>query len=548
MLRDNVFAYPNYALEINNAALDKLLYDFEKSVDRLNDAMKIYGMPVCFDCTMAVDKFRRGPDITKARLASIFDGKFKGVLEPEHILTITSATFNYLDCKHDLLMWGTYQVGKTISFTTLFCLLPIIEKLINKSLVIPVINNFSSNNVKNQTVKELNVMLLLYGDVLVSCKDEVVKFNYVQEDIRDSLFADSPRTGWDKLVLNRNPAGMAKNDDLITTTKEKFPNTNFKFLKYCDEVQIGSAKKSVHQAMHKQYSHDGEVRSIYLTATVGEMVAARQSRLTPVWVGTQYCGPIHYNGVKLPTIDPNHKKDIKYSKLSSLLGTDDYAYFYENRSCFGDFEVYKSVFNSEIKNWHRFKRQFAEMVYELFVSLASNNSPVVFLRPFDRVAPCKELIAILEEVIEECGQSGNYEVLDYTGNLDAEMFVDGRTIKEVLIDNYIKLNKRCLVVCSSGRAKAGDSFPYQCGFYVFFNDSIANWDGYAQILYRAAGNRKNSEVFIPDAIFNHVLGAVSNGWRSTFRQPNRRTTWADGLRPQKKRGAKACQIVINMPA
>lgn len=546
MLANEVRSYESYVFKITDEKFYKFLDDFSRSIDRLNQAFKVYGIPLNLDPTNALREFREEKELAVAAFAPVFDGKFKGILEPEHILTVASAVYNFFNCDDDLLMWGTYQVGKAMSFDTLFCLLPIANKLINDKLTIPVINSLSSNNVRGQTIKELDMLMAIYGEVLITHKTKKpIAWNYVKKSIRDNLFSASPGSGWDKFILNRNPSGLAKNKDLIAQTKDRLPGIDITFLKFCDEVQIGSARKSVHRDMDDIHHN---LRSVYISATVGEVVASRRGVVVPVWIGSNYYGPIHYNGVKLPTIDPNHNKDIKYSKLSSLLGSN--YQMYDERSCFKDYGTYKNFYpQGTQKTWKVWRRKFAEMIFEAFISNATEESPIVFIRPFDQVAPCKELIEMVNEILSECGKNESHKILNYSGpNLDKEIFKSGKemkTIREVLVDEIIKPKRRGLVVCASGRAKAGDSFPPPCKVYVFFNENVPNWDGYWQVIHRAAGNYKQSEIFIPDGIYEQVVGAIKNGCRSTWRDLNRRTGWQTP-KPAKKRGAPECQIHISL--
>ena len=316
IVNNPVYRVEDYLREpVGKTQKQKLIDDFLRSVDRLSDAHKYYGVPVSFDPTRAMDNIEE--DEYFQRFNPILDKKYKGILEPEHILTVASLISTFLEdpCK-DLLLWGTYQLGKTMNFTTGYCLLPVVNKLMRDVITIPFINTFANNNVKNQIQKELSNMLLVYGDVDVTYNGKRQAFNYVEKKIRDSVFASIPSNGWNKLIDNRTVLSLENDNIVKELVKNQFPNSKLEFQMWCDEIQLGTKKDSVLDQLREKYE---SLTMIRLSATRAEASCSAKVKSVPSWVGPYYQGPIEYNRAKLPTINPNHNNDVKYINLSDLL-------------------------------------------------------------------------------------------------------------------------------------------------------------------------------------------------------------------------------------
>lgn len=197
-------------------------------------------------CTEKLEKQLLDPEsygwLQKKGIQAVIDGKFKGVWTRQHILTICTTLFRwYEDERRNPLIWGTEQAAKTIVYCSVFLLLPCLEMLKRRRLIIPLVFSANRNNITLSAQKELECLLDLYEHVDIVLNGESLPLGYVRNEILDKNIRacyDNHNTDWTHLVFNREPAALSRFVDKIVNNNKDMDCT---FVPILDEVQIGSA-------------------------------------------------------------------------------------------------------------------------------------------------------------------------------------------------------------------------------------------------------------------------------------------------------------------
>jgi hypothetical protein len=197
-------------------------------------------------CTKKLEKQLSDPEaygwLQKKGVQYVVDGKFKGVWTRQHVLTIGTTLYRwYEDERRNPLIWGTEQAAKTIVYCSVFLLLPCIEWLARRRLVIPLVFSANRNNITLSAQKELECLLDLYEHVELIFNGERLPLSYVRNEILDKNIRacyDNHNTDWTNLVFNREPSALARFVEKIVLNNKDVDCT---FVPILDEVQIGSA-------------------------------------------------------------------------------------------------------------------------------------------------------------------------------------------------------------------------------------------------------------------------------------------------------------------
>lgn len=465
-------------------------------------------------------------------VAEIISGKFKGYFELEHVLTIVGAIKAYLeygDCT--ILLWGACQAGKTMSFCGLFILIPVIEFL-NGRRAIPLITMPNSLNLWNSAKKEMICLLELYKRVRmykVGDEDNSKNLYYVRQEILNVI--KPPMAGgapfWDCLVLQRNNSNFKHLQKAIGSLVEQ-TNEGVVIL-FNDEVDHGSDQKSVSSNNLRLLDQlvDGTNivrREVGVTATHAEISSSHMTKVVPQWINEKtYHGLITYKGLTLPTIfggTPTRPEVVviedKWGHAEEFLDLDKFinpAYFYRN--------------NSARETHEQYQMRFACWIVDYYVETATKNNPVSFARIFKEIKDSHVVLDLIEQVIKQRGLADKYKVYRYFDKLDDdEDNGHQRTVREVLIDDYINKGLFCLVVAGSGRSKRGDSYPKEVAHYLdLWKDSIS-WDTIIQFTYgRAMGNGKKSTCYFRRQYATQLEALIAKDCIDRSKKYNRRTDY-----------------------
>lgn len=474
-----------------------------------------------------------------SQLRPVLEGKFKGVFTREHILTLADLCYNFFaETERDILIWGACQSAKTIILAGAFLLLPVLGALRDQSTVVPVIDVPNRTNLSLSVVKELESLFSVYSQVKITLGRKSLPLQYVRDEIMDKVvrLRTTSLPTWQCMVFQRNGPAIRQFVNLLEQEHGEVMR-----VRMIDEIHYGSGKKSIQRDMDEPFEDDVDTwRRIGVTATPSENLTQYNWNVVPLWLDERhFTGVTRYNGERLPTISGNEPP------LPQMISLED---------AFPRLRPFVGVkrFDRETKAW---QTSLAETLVRIVKDLTTSEYPVVFLRPFNRVACCAGLHARMVEITK--GDT-DFDFLQYYGDLSVDLFGDGRkttrsTIKEVLLDCFPPGGrKRCLVIAGSGRGQFGDSFPAHVKHFIDLTTSKSFWDAIIQsTLGRAAGFNKESIVYFSQAHLEEFLAFYDGGCkddRIMKRRPfNMRTGFSSDVAGRPPRGRPSTNMELILP-
>ena len=538
---------------------------------KFSAAFQSLGINVRFDPTTLEQRIKHPDSDWLQHCRPVVQKKFKGTMPDESIWTIALACAVYLqqyvegeDGERHIVLWGATQLGKTLVFAGLFLILPILERLLYGRRAIPIINVPDKKNLSASSLKETELVMRLYGDISIHSlsQEQGLQLTHVQ-DIIDDVCRKYPgenrstAPGLYSLVLQRNPSNEA-DYRYLASIKEKCPD-DYTVIDFTDEIHWGSASKSIMASW--QASLEGyRSRRIGISATPSETWGSYQWVVVPMFVPPTYQGITSYNGIQLPTLDghivpiqriesveehfPKLNLDVCLARGKQYLHPSQW---YEANSEHSD-ELWGCMSEEEregITRRHKLmQRRWAKQIFSIFHELATDDYPIVFLRPFSTIAPCQLLYDYIEN-----WQDDEHQVLKYFGSPLSPVFGEGhtqKTLKEVLIDEYVLRHRKCLVLASSGRSRMGDSYPPQCATYIDLAQGVqSDWNTILQgTVGRSQGNFKNSTCYLRQEVASKLKHFIDNGCYDDSSMSQRDSRGDERRDANKRRGRRAKQRVL----
>jgi hypothetical protein len=566
---------------VTHADCRRIAAEFIESCKFFNFVLEAVGLPGELDFSN-VQRMYDQDEYTREWIKAIrpvVHGTFKGVLTEEHILSIVWASFKFLEDEElFLLLWGACQGAKTIVFCFLVLFLPVLSKVRDDKLLIPIINCPNQNNLQISTQKELTTLYNLYSNVrfVDRATGKSESLGYVDDILVENLRPTKGGEGitdWGDLVLQRNLSNIKK----FANIKK---SENAIIVSFTDEIHLGAAVNSVADQMQKDFKEcnpDITLRHIGVTATPSEIIESSEWNIIPMFIPANYRGITQYCGQQLPTIsgeippvqdilvverefpnDEEFENSEKYEDVSvfaTSAGNHNHlisrvlkvqADIANTRSKSRIDELKKDEKEAldelhpgglkEVKEWHRrhdaYRGRFAEWIRHIYLSCVEKEYPFVFLRPFWHVNNCSDLDKRLQGLLDQKKDC----VIQFYGPLD-DAFA-GRSIREVLIENYYRNNLNGLVLATDGRSKMGDSYPKQCAHYIDLLSTRWCWNTYIQSTSgRSQGFKPKSVCYFTEAYATELLKFIEDGcWDEEMKKKYcQRSVYKDGKRGRPSR-------------
>lgn len=484
----------------------------------------------------------------KESIQPVVEGKFKGVLTKEHILTMIHV-MNVWHNKPDsnIQIWGACQGAKTIIFDALFAMMPIIELLTNHQVAIPIINVPNNTNLSLSAIKELNVLFAVYDKIQVCQGKAAVPFNYVRQTIMNKVIntENEAKSTVECLVLQRNRSNIESFLNLHSKNGHEVGS----IICFTDEMHFGSSEYGeINRWLdtYRKVNPDVKVREIGITATPGEALGSGNWVRVNSFISENYCGLTTYHGEKLVTISGRQVKiqefkviEDEFPEIEAYLEMRSFKYlrYFVNVGNDSKKKINPDDFSPrERKHWmdmhQEYKQEFAENIVQIYKSLVTPEFPIAFIRPFQQNIFCQELFDLMQEHLGD--DLDEYNLLKYFGEKDDKFGNnrrgEERTIKEVLVDSYVKSPGRfCLVITGSGRSRMGDSYPPQCKHFIDLSESIFHWDTHIQgTSGRSQGFNKQSICFFKRNYVASFKKFLENGCYDKSKRLNHRTDYNGG--------------------
>jgi hypothetical protein len=404
-----------------------------------------------------------------------------------------------------MVLLGLMQLGKTSNFTAIMLFLPVIIQLIQKKLVIPLIECPSDNNILLQVQTELVHVMALYGMVEVAYQsDNGVQrkslCQYYQElshhtENGSTHISDLLRS----LVIARNRGWHKRFSDIMSKLEGR---DDLMVIQFVDECQEGTqVDQSFHNWTKPFRLESSKVITFWVSASPDQALAGGdrykdQYKVCKQYVPPSYVGPRSYCGHSLPTLV---KCDERLPEIRS--------YEKEYAAIVNDLDADRFREGEPI-----YQRRFARAILAIATDCLSTKSPIFFIRPFGAtgrnaqdvspsyvrggIANCDRLVDLLRDQIRRQGL--DIHVLPFYDQLDKSIFGDQRaygrrkTIKEVLVEQYAEQGKRVIVV-SCSRSRRGDSYPKECGYMMDMVETHCSWNTFLQSTFgRACGHNKTT--------------------------------------------------------
>lgn len=460
----------------------------------------------------------------------IVAGKFKGVWSPEVCLTVAAILRMLFDpSKKDMSirLRGACQSAKTMVFSTVFLIAPALAHALYDQLILPIINVPNNKNNCLGAQGELENMVKLYSDVLVGAKAGTVPLSFVEDEVIGNIINHesldrSKLKDVGALVFQRYTSNLGELTEMVVDVHQR--HKNMLLLAISDEHHHGSQKLGVlNRWLCPQSKADEESglpkdikwTEMGVTATDSEASTSNKYQLVKQWVPDTYLGFTKYNGSSLPTISGKEPSPPEIVVIDEMFETfkgysnvrmySSIVYFIckKEEITKRQFKQLSSARRIELIDQYkpeqrRFRQEFAKELYKMFKTLPTQEFPIVFLRAFAKVDTCADLQERLEKLIQAESVQSDYKILQYYGSPLPDVFGDGlkskrRTIKEVLIEEYVqKQNGFCLVIAAA-RGSYSDAFPWQCKYYIDLFERRLTWNTHIQTtLGRAQGINKKS--------------------------------------------------------
>lgn len=548
-------------IKVTDEDARKTLGEIVLSCSWFNDILKSINIPFRLDPTR-LQKILSGPisEDWKDACRPVKLGTFKGTFSKEHVITICDVCYHYFHHEHrespHLFIWGACQGAKTMVFAGSFLLIPVLERLLNGKFIIPIINTPNIRNLQLGAQNELATTARLYGEVeVVDVNDKSNRYslNYVRKEILDGIISGSSGTkDWDNLVLQRNETNLSAFLDSASKEHE------CEVVNFIDEMHIGSQVDSILDKWENKFkeNHPGvALRHIGISATPSEVWATTWGRVR-LWLPDDYLGLPCYNGDWLPTISGNRPK---LPEIASVEET--FPEFNLDRKMFTDRDYFAKAVGLETaslqtkrESHEEHRQKFAEAIYKIYKKSVTKEYSIFFLRPFSKVDDCRELYNRLQDLSQ--AEGNKYEILRYFDTKLDDVFggrsskTEPRTLRQVLIEEYVQKGRFCMVLAAQGRSRQGDSFPRQCRHFMDLMEDSVGWDSMVQSTFGRSmglGGKKSICYFPSHYINNHKTGLQkfidSEGFCKS-KQYNNRTPYRSR---HKHRGRPSKQRVLLLP-
>lgn len=505
------------------ASMKLLEQKLKKVPNFLNGNGKLPPVPIKFDCSR-LEAYLTDPepdfsDNLKHAVAAARQGKAMGALTDDQIYTMADAICTFFDpeIRHDLkvlILLGLTQLGKTPVFSATFLLLPVVVWLLEGRLCIPTLNTPSDNNIYAQILRELQHSYSLLKRVRVvntKTKQGISVEQYFDELVRDAVPVNDDHKLHigipDQLVKPRNRSW--KNTDFERIAGLAATGKKVVVLSFSDECHEGQETKGFIDKQEQAYYENVNYIHVTISASPDEHIAAAQAeqykcRIVKQYVPCSYVGLSYYAGYRLPTM-PGYKERVPktwdvFRHFPNLQTDLDPTRFVAAMNGAGEDKAYMDKFADDI------------------VSIIKKcDTKVFFIRPFpNNKYACEVLSKMMADRLGD-----DMDVLPYYGNLDPKKFGgtrgtgDRRTIKEVIMDQYVARNRKVVVV-SCYRSRRGDSYPKECKFFMDLTLDSVTWNTFIQSTFgRACGHNKDSVcIFRPEylASLTKLLDGDDDGY------------------------------------
>lgn len=538
---------------------ERIAREVIQSCEFLTHCFKAHGIEGYFDASEIEKMVKAGAYLGwKGYIAPVVQGKFKGVFTPEHILTITQVAYRYFedmefssddwtnDQLRNILVWGSCQGAKTMIFSGCFMILPVMENVISRHcghdrIAIPVINTPNQKNLAVSSRKELESILNLYGGVRFVCGQYSEPLSYVINEILDKHLQspeDATKT-IDDFVLQRNRTNIKK----FCSMSAKEYGGKVVGIHLEDEIHHGNGVGSMLDKTLEKFQEENPgvlARQIGVTATPAELLSQNKWTLVRMWMPDKgYMGITKYCGMELPTISGKRPPVQKFLCVEDEFPNDD---GYEDTKAYEDITYFADKRELDLEDpWTleahmEYKSGFADWVFAAYHDSVDYKHPIFFLRPFRTVENCRDLLGRLTAICKKRNLEESHRFLPYFDTPLHKMFGPStrrRTLREVLIDNFIRAKTYCLVIATDGRSNMGDSFPAECGYYMDLFDDRGNWDIFVQSTAgRSGGFGKDSTCYFRRGYWKWLTQFIVNDCYDTRKPFNNRTAY-----PDKKRAA-----------
>lgn len=525
-----------------------------KSVEYMSFIFKKLGLPGQFDTSRLEQRIKHPDKDFCEHMHPVLDGKYKGALTKENILTIANVIRCYYDCEKNICLWGPCQGAKTLVYLFLMMLLPVLEKQYRGRILIPIVNVPNDKNLMKSVNGEFRTLLHLYSDVEFIYDGEWECLDYLKRVILKEILAEAAGDCLmdSSLIIKRDPGRVNFIADQIRklqkivrsvskTSLSKEDGKDASILSFSDEIHYGSEKNGIADRLEGSAILDacaaenidptvlGSIRCMGVTATPSEVIGAKNWIKVPMWVPLNYQGVTTYNGESLPTISgerPSVQKIVAiedaFPALAKYLDTSLWKNQGDFYASLGKRKVYEELDSREKKQVAEFHMEYKEgcarALYDAYVSSVTRSHGIFFARVFKENKYNEELMQHLKKVHAENGNDPDYQFLKYFGELSPEIFGDGginrfdRTIKEVLLDRYVSKDQYCMVIAGSGRSRMGDSYPRQCANYMDWVEHSVTWNAIMQSTFgRSQGFGKQSTCYFQRAYAEELKAFLESG-------------------------------------
>jgi len=399
-----------------------------------------------------------------------------------------------------LAIAGSCQAGKTAVFAAAYHLIPVITYVMSRGQTkyVPFLTIPQYKSMREQTKKALLGFREIYGDLIVrndSIECSINNYWEMMEEEGCFVTADQLING---TIIIRTTSGVKDCKNII----EEYINLGYTPLPFTDEAHFGAGKEGNQDKLLKQLKQMREAMSdfseITISATPDEQSAGNVKddwNIIHMWLGLNYCGPSHCNGVRLPSVVgykevlPQNQEINDYCKAAGIHKVDISRRAYEDFNKFCRNVLRVTPDDAYLLDWDNYKEMCAEQTVDIcrnnFDWAAGRRSAtirsVVSNRGADRFVRRMQAYLTTEE-------AASIVFIRLYGS-DSRKLYRNKTIKEVIREHH-RQGKFTIIVVTAN-ARCGYAFPASNAIFIDWTARATTAVSLLQGLYgRACGYGK----------------------------------------------------------